>query len=122
MFTVYTLTMYFITIPGNRQAGASNFAEFFRTGRRRASRGGTKQDKKAAPGWGRRSTVWRPISAIRLNDKYRRGSTFMYIKNIAGLNSFVAGRKGTGKVKAADNIVLRTRGEDVDETSSILLI
>lgn len=37
MFTVYTLTMYFITIPGNRQAGASNFAEFFRTGRRRAS-------------------------------------------------------------------------------------
>lgn len=27
MFTVYTLTMYFITIPGNRQAGASNFAE-----------------------------------------------------------------------------------------------
>jgi len=46
----------------------------------------------------------------------------MCIKNIAGLNSFVAGRKGTGKVKAADNIVLRTRGEDVDETSSILLI
>ncbi len=49
MFTVYTLTMYFITIPGNRQAGASNFAEFFRTGRRRASRGGTKQDKKSRP-------------------------------------------------------------------------
>ncbi len=37
MFTVYTLTMYFITIPGNRQAGASNFAEFFRACRRRAS-------------------------------------------------------------------------------------
>lgn len=34
MFTVYTLTMYFITIPGNRQAGASNFAEFFRARRR----------------------------------------------------------------------------------------
>jgi len=37
MFTVYTLTMYFITTPGNRQAGASNFAEFFRACRRRAS-------------------------------------------------------------------------------------
>ena len=67
MFTVYTLTMYFITIPGNRQAGASNFAEFFRTGLGGASKQNKAGTKKPPRLW-RESTVWRPISAIRLNE------------------------------------------------------